>query len=436
MQYTQNTWKSRLGALGPGILMATAAIGGSHLVASTQAGALFGWQLFWLIVVVNVLKYPFFRFGMEYTLATKNSLVEGYKNQGPGYFYSFIALNIIAAVVNTAGVLLLTASLLHYALPISIPVTLLCWVILAMCLIILLLGHFKALDNVAKAIMGLLTIATITALVIAINNGPVAPVNYVGPSPYELAMLGFMVALMGWMPAPIEISALSSLWLKEKQAQQSVTKSQGLFDFNLGYWLTAGLALVFFSLGALVQYGQNSNIELGGVAFAKQLIDMYASTIGEWARPLVSAIAFLCMFGTTLTVLDGYARTLNESHKLLGFKQSKHSLNTWLILQALAGMAVILFFKSALGPMLTFAMTLAFVTTPVFAWLNFSLVRSEPAIKHSLLLRSLTWLGLVYLVGFAVAFVVWKLMGFYFRGSRFEVRGSRYKSNNLCINVD
>lgn len=410
MQYTQNTWKSRLGALGPGILMATAAIGGSHLVASTQAGALFGWQLFWLIVVVNVLKYPFFRFGMEYTLATKNSLVEGYKNQGPGYFYSFIALNIIAAVVNTAGVLLLTASLLHYALPISIPVTLLCWLVLAVCLIILLLGHFKALDNVAKAIMGLLTIATITALVIAINNGPVAPVNYVGPSPYELAMLGFMVALMGWMPAPIEISALSSLWLKEKQAQQSVTKSQGLFDFNVGYWLTAGLALVFFSLGALVQYGQSSNIELGGVAFAKQLIDMYALTIGEWARPLVSAIAFLCMFGTTLTVLDGYARTLNESHKLLGFKQSKHSLNTWLILQALAGMAVILFFKSALGPMLTFAMTLAFVTTPVFAWLNFSLVRSEPAIKHSLLLRGLTWLGLVYLVGFAMAFVVWKLM--------------------------
>ncbi len=410
MQYTQSTWKSRLGALGPGILMATAAIGGSHLVASTQAGALFGWQLFWLIVVVNVLKYPFFRFGMEYTLATKNSLVEGYKNQGPGYFYSFIALNIIAAVVNTAGVLLLTASLLHYALPISIPVTLLCWVILAVCLIILLLGHFKALDNVAKAIMGLLTIATITALVIAINNGPVAPVNYVGPSPYELAMLGFMVALMGWMPAPIEISALSSLWLKEKQAQQSVTKSQGLFDFNVGYWLTAGLALVFFSLGALVQYGQSSNIELGGVAFAKQLIDMYALTIGEWARPLVSAIAFLCMFGTTLTVLDGYARTLNESHKLLGFKQSKHSLNTWLILQALAGMAVILFFKSALGPMLTFAMTLAFVTTPVFAWLNLSLVRSEPAIKHSLLLRGLTWLGLVYLVGFAMAFVVWKLM--------------------------
>jgi Mn2+/Fe2+ NRAMP family transporter len=409
MQSAVSIWQTRLNALGPGILMATAAIGGSHLVASTQAGAIFGWQLFWLILVVNVLKYPFFRFGIEYTLATKKSLVEGYQSKGPWFFYSFIGLNIIAAVVNTAGVLLLTASLLHYALPIAISVTLLCWLILAVCLVILLLGHFKALDNVAKAIMGLLTLATVIALGIAFSNGPMAPADYVGPSPYELAMLGFMVALMGWMPAPIEISALSSLWLKEKQSQQSVTKAQGLFDFNLGYWLTAGLALVFFSLGVLVQYGQSANIELGGVAFAKQLIDMYALTIGEWARPLVSIIAFLCMFGTTLTVLDGYARTLNESHKLLGFKQSKHSLNIWLIVQSLAGMAVILFFKSALGPMLTFAMTLAFLTTPIFAWLNFSLVRSVPRIQHSKVIQSLSWLGLIYLVGFALVFLVWKL---------------------------
>ena len=308
MRSVVSNWQTRLNALGPGILMATAAIGGSHLVASTQAGAIFGWQLFWLILVVNVLKYPFFRFGMEYTLATKNSLVEGYKSKGPFYFYSFIVLNVVAAIVNTAGVLLLTASLLHYALPITIEITLLCWILLGVCLTILLLGHFKALDNVAKGIMGLLTLATLIALAIAFSNGPMAPADYVGPSPYELAMLSFMVALMGWMPAPIEISALSSLWLKEKQTQQTISKREGLFDFNVGYWLTAGLALVFFSLGVLVQYGQSSNIELGGVAFAKQLIDMYALTIGEWARPLVSAIAFLCMFGTTLTVLDGYAR--------------------------------------------------------------------------------------------------------------------------------
>lgn len=410
MNQSVSTLKSRLNAFGPGILMATAAIGGSHLVASTQAGAIFGWQLLWLIVAVNVLKYPFFRFGVEYTLATGKSLIEGYQSRGPWFFYSFIVLNIIAAIVNTAGVILLTASLLHYALPVSVSITLLCWLILAVCLVILLLGHFKALDNVAKVIMVILTITTVIAFIIAFNNGAMAPADYVGPSPYELVMLSFMVALMGWMPAPIEVSALSSLWLKEKQTQQVISREQGLLDFNVGYWLTAGLALVFFGLGVLVQYGQSSTVVLGGVAFAKQLIDMYAMTIGEWARPLVSIIAFLCLFGTTLTVLDGYARTLNESHKLLGFKQSKHSLNIWLLLQSFTGMAVILFFKSSLAPMLTFAMTLAFVTTPVFAWLNFKLVRSEESIKHSPLLRSLSWLGLLYLVGFAATFVIWKML--------------------------
>lgn len=407
MNQSVSKFKSQLNAFGPGILMATASIGGSHLVASTQAGAIFGWQLLWLIFAVNVLKYPFFRFGVEFTLATGKSLIEGYKSKGPWFFYSFIVLNIIAAVVNTAGVILLTASLLHYALPVSISVTVLCWLILGVCLVILLLGHFKALDNVAKIIMVLLTVATVAAFIIAFNNGSMAPADYVGPSPYELVMLSFMVALMGWMPAPIEVSALSSLWLKEKQAQQVITTKQGLLDFNVGYWLTAILALVFFGLGVLVQYGQTSSVVLGGVAFAKQLIDMYALTIGEWSRPLVSVIAFLCLFGTTLTVLDGYARTLNESHKLLGFKQSKHSLNIWLLLQSFAGMTVILFFKSALAPMLMFAMTLAFVTTPVFAWLNFQLVRSEPSIKHGKLLRTLTWLGLFYLVGFAAIFVIW-----------------------------
>lgn len=407
MQYLYSTWRGRLQTLGPGILMATAAIGGSHLVASTQAGAIYGWQLAWLILLVNVLKYPFFRFGVEYTLTRKESLLHGYQRKGRGYFYSFIVLNVIAAVVNTAGVLLLTASLLQYALPGNVSLTLLCWFILALCLIILLLGHYKALDSVSKLIMTLLTITTVIAAVIAWHNGAQAPADYVGPSPWTLASLGFLVALMGWMPAPIEISAISSLWLQAKQRQTHITRAQGLFDFNLGYWLTAALALVFLSLGALVQYGSEQPIALAGSAFAQQLMQMYSSTIGDWAKPLVALVAFLCMFGTTITVLDGYARTLQASFAQLGWVKRKAALNYWLLVQAAAGMALIVFFKAALAPMLTFAMTLAFLTTPVFAWLNYSLVRNDRTIQLSLALRALSWVGVIYLCGFALLFLLW-----------------------------
>ena len=60
-----------LSSLGPGIVLAAAAVGGSHLVASTKAGAMYGWQLIGLIVLVNVFKYPFFKAGVQYTMGTK-----------------------------------------------------------------------------------------------------------------------------------------------------------------------------------------------------------------------------------------------------------------------------------------------------------------------------------------------------------------------------
>ena len=45
-------------SLGPGILLAAAAIGGSHLVASTQAGALYGLGLLGLPVSYTHLTLP------------------------------------------------------------------------------------------------------------------------------------------------------------------------------------------------------------------------------------------------------------------------------------------------------------------------------------------------------------------------------------------
>ena len=51
--------------LGPGMLLAAAAVGTSHLVQSTRAGATYGLTFAGLIVVVCVLKYPVFRFAAE-----------------------------------------------------------------------------------------------------------------------------------------------------------------------------------------------------------------------------------------------------------------------------------------------------------------------------------------------------------------------------------
>ena len=56
--------------LGPGILFAGAAIGVSHLVQSTRAGADFGFGLIWALILINLIKFPFFQFGTRYTIVT------------------------------------------------------------------------------------------------------------------------------------------------------------------------------------------------------------------------------------------------------------------------------------------------------------------------------------------------------------------------------
>ena len=57
----ESNWHTKLKALGPGILMASAAVGGSHIVSSTQAGAIYGWQLALLIILILLSLFFFFR---------------------------------------------------------------------------------------------------------------------------------------------------------------------------------------------------------------------------------------------------------------------------------------------------------------------------------------------------------------------------------------
>ena len=67
-----------LSRIGPGFMLAATAVGVSHLVFSTQAGGRYGLSLALLIVAIIVLKYPAFRFAVDYSSATGRSLISGY----------------------------------------------------------------------------------------------------------------------------------------------------------------------------------------------------------------------------------------------------------------------------------------------------------------------------------------------------------------------
>ena len=167
-----STWKSKINALGPGIMMASAAVGGSHLIASTQAGALYGWQLALIIVLTNLFKYPFFRFSAHYTLDTGESLIEGYAEKSRIYLWVFLILCIAAATINAGAVAIVTAAIVKMAIPsLTLGIGAISALIMASCLIILASGRYKALDNVSKIIIVSLTVATVAAATQEVEHG-------------------------------------------------------------------------------------------------------------------------------------------------------------------------------------------------------------------------------------------------------------------------
>lgn len=406
----RSTWKSKFKAMGPGILMASAAVGGSHIVSSTQAGAIYGWQLAIIVLLVNLFKYPFFRFGSQYTLQNNKSLIEGYKEKGKFYLWVFFIMNIFSAVVNTAAVGILAAAILYNIFPngFGLSISQLTTALIIVTLAMLLIGGYRFLDGLSKWVMTALTLATTLAVVIALFKHREYAPDFTAPSPWQLTALPFIVSLMGWMPAPIEISAINSMWTVEKRKTAKVSLTDGIFDFNVGYIGTAVLAFIFLALGALIQFGSGQQVKSASAAYIAQFINMYESSFGAWSRLLIAFIAFLCIFGTTITVIDGYSRANNEIMRLLfGRKEaSQKVLNVWMVFTSIIGIIIVLLFAGDVATLMRFAMIASFLTTPVYAYLNYSLVNNKEH-KLSVWLNWLSIFGLIYLAGFAIFFLVY-----------------------------
>ena len=413
-QTQTSTWQSKIKALGPGILMASAAVGGSHIVSSAQAGAMYGWSLLLLVILANLFKYPFFRFGAEYTLETGKNLVEGYAEKGKVYLGIFFILNVFSALVNTAAVGILCAAIVASAFPNALGLSITQWSLILIVLIwaMLLFGGYKFLDGLAKWIMSALTLATVLAVIVAIIEHPEYGADFVEKTPWQMTALPFIVSLMGWMPAPIEISAINSLWTAEKGKTVDISIKDGLFDFNVGFIGTAILAVFFVALGALIQYPTGQEVQAAGAAYIQQFVGMYASVLGDWSRFLITFIAFLCIFGTVITVIDGYSRVNAESLRLLFKKKeiSQKELNIWMTATSIIGGIIIYFFQGSVAPMLRFAMIASFLTTPFFALLNYLLVTGENK-NLAKWLKALSILGLVFLFGFAFFFIYALVIG-------------------------
>ena len=97
-------------------MLAAVGVGVSHLVYSTQAGADYGLSLLWLIIAITLIKYPAFRFAVDYANATGESLVRAY---GDISFATVVVLSFLFVVVLVVVVVILAALCLFLSWPSS-----------------------------------------------------------------------------------------------------------------------------------------------------------------------------------------------------------------------------------------------------------------------------------------------------------------------------
>lgn len=397
--------KNIFSALGPGLLFAGAAIGVSHLVQSTRAGAEYGLGLIWALFLVHFFKYPFFKFGPKYAAATGETLLDGYKKLGKGYLALYFIVNLATMFTIQAAVTIVTASLATQLFGITNNLVYWSTILLFISFMILSLGKYQFLDKLMKYIILFLTISTIIAVSIAIGKNEVT-LSFVQILPKEAIGISFLIAFLGWMPAPLDISIWHSLWSIEKQKNttEEVSVKKSIFDFNVGYFGTMFLGLCFIILGATVMFSTDEKFASSGGQFEIQLINLYTENLGDFAKPVIAIAAFTTMFSTTITTLDASPRAMEKASELL-FETKK--LNYWFwSLILIAGTLIILFLLlSSMLMLVKVATIFSFLTAPIYAVLNYKLITSKftPEEHHPKpIMKYLSLAGILFLIGFSI----------------------------------
>ena len=400
--------------LGPGLLYAGAAIGVSHLVQSTRAGADFGYGLVWAVIIANVLKYPFFEFGPRYAASTGKNLLHGYRALGKWSIYLFLLITIGTMFIIQSAVTVVTAGLVSEVFGLALQPWIISSILLVICLAILLIGRFSMLDKVMKVIILILSLTTIVALIASFTGNNEKYIAYMTQFSFDdKTHVLFLIALMGWMPAPLDISVWHSVWSVEKnnEIHERVPLKTALLDFKIGYWGTLFLALCFLALGATTIYGSGIELEASGGKFANQLIGIYTKNLGSWAYLIIALAALTTMFSTTLTCLDAFPRVLSPATQILSGKEEVKSNQLywiWILLVAIGTIIILAFFLTNMKTMVDFATKVAFITSPIFAILNYLAITGNTMPeenKPSLFLKIVSWLGIIYFIGFSTYFI-------------------------------
>jgi Mn2+/Fe2+ NRAMP family transporter len=397
--------------IGPGLLYAGAAIGVSHLVQSTSAGAQYGYLFIVFVIIAHFFKYPFFAISQRYTSHYGENLIDGLRKVGSWAVWLIFIVNLLTMFLVQSAVTLVTAGLASSLFGDFLTLTGWIGIILLSCVGLIFLGGQAGLNKIIKPIIVLLAITTFTAFVISffkLNQGSI-PFSVNTFDLTQKSDLDFFLSFLGWMPAPIDIVIWQSIWIIGYRKVNQKQKEASKVDFNIGYFGTAIMAILFVILGANVLGTQQIEVESSAIAFAKQLAQVYTENLGSWSYYIILIAAFTTMFSTSLTCFDALTQMSSKCASSLHLKSNLTKESFWHIALAVGTFFILLYLQQNMRSVVKIATVSSFIVTPILAYCFIRLNRISDKILWNKKERYIANIGLFLLIFFTVVYL-WNLV--------------------------
>jgi Mn2+/Fe2+ NRAMP family transporter len=376
----RNHWSAFRARLGPGLIFAAAAVGTSHVVQSTRAGAGFGLTMVALILLICALKYPLFRFAADYAASTGESLVRGYGRRGRTLVLVMFFTSAIEAVAATAGVSLVSASILSWMLGIGLGDVTGAIGLLILTAAMVMLGRYRLLESLTGLLVAAFSLLTLAVTLFSLASFGASAAPVFDTMPLTTENFSFAIAVSGWMPIGNTAAIMLAAWILARKQMVPTTLDSSRFDFNLGYLASAFLAVCFVVIGAAVLHGRGDALPGASAAFVTTFVGLYTAAIGNWSSLLVATTALAVMYSTLLAIVDGFPRLIGEF--LAELRRGATDIDGGgeiaadrLYLPAMAivvtsASALLYFFLDGFATFIDLVTTTGFLTAPVVALAN------------------------------------------------------------------
>lgn len=303
--------------VGPGLVVAATGVGAADLIATTVAGSKYGYALLWAVVAGCIMKVILVEGAGRYSLATGNTIFEGWSSLGRWthwYFGPYIVIwGFVYGAAGMAGVGLALYSLMPFF---SVAI----WGIISglMALGLVWSGRYDLFEKVLTAMVILMFVTMVLAAALTLPNLAEIAAGLVPVIP-EGSMIN-VLSVAGGVGGTITLAAYG-YWLREKGWNTPRFMRVMRLDNGIAYLVTGIFVIATLIVGAELLYSAQIAIgsgDQGMVDLAGVLAERYGNWMGKlfligfWAASMSSLVGV--WNGVSLMFADFFGHVQGKPH--------------------------------------------------------------------------------------------------------------------------